>query len=38
MSATGRHGEDMRRVLERLAAGEIGVDEAVLKLRLFQVT
>jgi len=31
------HAEDMRRVLERLAAGEIAVDEAVLKLRLFQV-
>ena len=27
----------MRRLLERLAAGEIAVDEAVLKLRLFQV-
>ena len=37
MSAASGHAEDMRRVLERLAAGEIAVDEAVLKLRLFQV-
>jgi pyridinium-3,5-biscarboxylic acid mononucleotide synthase len=36
---SGEHGQNdaVRGVLERLAAGEIDVDEAVLKLRLFQV-
>ncbi len=37
MSTSGGHGGGIRRVLERLATGEIDVDEAVLKMRLFQV-
>ena len=38
MSDQSRAGDDIRGVLERLAAGELGVEAALLKLRLFQVT
>jgi len=34
----GAHGHDLRRLLEALLAGDLGLDDAVQKLRLLQVT
>jgi hypothetical protein len=33
-----RHGHDLRRLLEALIAGDLGLDDAVQRLRLLQVT
>jgi NCAIR mutase (PurE)-related protein len=37
MSVDNRHDSDLRRILEGLAAGEIDPDQALQRLRLFQV-
>jgi NCAIR mutase (PurE)-related protein len=38
MSHTANHGHDLRRLLEALLSGDLGLDDALQKLRLLQVT